>query len=124
MSGRLLGNSFVVVVGLAVLGLGILTVNSGPDSAPPDVVKATNADLRPYRDNQFLTALGDYTQVVTPAVALGMGHRVCTAFAEGASVDEIRQVLVQKGLPPSNASRVVLAAVSTFCPDYKYTANP
>jgi hypothetical protein len=49
---------------------------------------------------------------------------VCTAFAEGASVDEIRTVLVQKGLPPSNASRVVLAAVSTFCPDYKYQANP
>jgi hypothetical protein len=124
MSGRMWGNALVAAVGLAVLGLGIVTVNSGPDPAPPDVVKATTADLRPYKDDQFLTALGDYVQVVTPAVALGMGHRVCTAFAEGASVDEIRTVLVQKGLPPSNASRVVLAAVSTFCPDYKYQANP
>jgi hypothetical protein len=47
-----------------------------------------------------------------------MGHRVCTAFVEGSSAADIRRILVQKGLQEAEASRVVLAAVTTFCPDH------
>jgi hypothetical protein len=47
-----------------------------------------------------------------------MGMRACSAFSEGSTAADIRQVLVQKGLDEAEASRVVLAAVSTYCPEY------
>jgi hypothetical protein len=77
------------------------------------------ANERPYYDEQFMAALGANVNSVSQPVALGMGHRVCTAFAEGSSSADIRRILVQKGLGEAEASRVVLAAVAIFCPDHK-----
>jgi hypothetical protein len=123
MSGRMWGNALVAVAACSALAFGVVAVNSAPDPAAPESVTATSTE-RPYYDEHFMAALGANVNSVSRPVALGMGHRACTAFGEGASAAEIRRILVQKGLTEAQASRVILAAVSTFCPDYKFKANP
>jgi hypothetical protein len=119
MSGRFVGNAFVALVACAAVGLGLVALKSTPEMAVPEVAKSAPADERTYYEDQFMTALGGHVRSVSRAIALGMGHRACIAFTEGTSAADIRGVLVQKGLAPEEASRVVLAAVSTFCPDHK-----
>jgi hypothetical protein len=123
MSGRLLGNAFVAIVASSALALGVVALKASPMPAIPGPTGATPSSIaiaeHSYYDNQFLTALGGEVTSVNRSIAIGMGHRTCSAFTEGVSAADIRGVLVQKGLAPEEASRVVLAAVSTFCPDHK-----
>jgi hypothetical protein len=119
MSGRLWGNALVAVAACAALAFGVVAVNSAPDPMAPDTTNTTAKTGAPYYDGQFMAALGANVKSVGRSVALGMGHRVCTAFVEGSSAADIRRILVQKGLQEAEASRVILAAVATFCPDHK-----
>jgi hypothetical protein len=70
----------------------------------------------------FIAALGGRVRSVGTPVVEGMGDRTCAAFAEGASAADIRGILVQKGLHDAEASRVLLAAVSTLCPEFGHHA--
>ena len=56
---------------------------------------------------------------VSTAVAEGMAHRVCSALDEGTSVEDVRKVLVQKGVTLAESSRITLAAVTMYCTENK-----
>jgi hypothetical protein len=118
MSGRFLGNALVAVAACSAIAFGVVAVNSAPEPTAPYTASATAASEPSYYEGHFITALGGRVNSVTRVVLLGMGHRVCTAFVEGSSAADIRRILVQKGLQEAEASRVVLAAVTTFCPDH------
>jgi hypothetical protein len=117
-----LGDAFVAFAACSALALGVVGLESNPTRAIPETMGTTPGRVptaeHSYYDNQFLAALGGKATSVGPSIVVGMGHRTCSAFAEGASSARIRRVLVQKGLDEAEASRVVLAAVSTYCRDY------
>jgi hypothetical protein len=107
---------------VSLLGAAVV-VNRGP-STPPEsgpsasASVAASATVSPgpdIRDADFLAALGGQVTSVSPGVAEGMGRRVCSALDEGTPIDNVRRVLVQKGVTPAEASRITLAAVTMYC---------
>jgi hypothetical protein len=111
-----------VVVACSALTFGVVGLESDRERTSSSAVPTPTTTARPYYDHLFLLALGGDSHTVTPDAALGMGRRACSALAEGSSAADIRRVLGQKGLPAEEASRVVMAAVSTLCPDYRQRA--
>jgi hypothetical protein len=108
----LLGALLLVVT---LFGLVVLDGNA-PPSSPPASAEPSGPTIR---DSDFLKALGGQVTSVSPAVAEGMARRVCSALDEGTPVDEVRKVLVQKGVTPAESSRITLAAVTMYCAENK-----
>ena len=73
----------------------------------------------PTPDEAFLAALAGTVTTVRAEVAEEMGQRVCSAFAEGRTSDDLRTVLIGKGLTPVETNRVILAAAATYCPEFQ-----
>jgi hypothetical protein len=93
-------------------------------SASMPIPGVTAPRSQEQRDDQFITALGSPGAGQSRELLLEVGTRACSAFGEGASAAEIRQILRQKGLDDALASRVVLAATVVYCPEFKKLANP
>ena len=121
-------------VGVAILG-GLLllvlllgsAVTGGETSSQPSAslpASAVSAAAPAIRDEDFAKALGGQVTSVSPAVAQGMGRRVCSALDDGIPADDVRSVLAQKGVTPAEASRIVLAAVTMYCAENKAKAMP
>jgi hypothetical protein len=69
-------------------------------------------------DQRFITAVGGTISGLSRDGIQSLGRRACGAFSEGSSAKDIRTILVGKGLTDAQANRVVLAAASTYCPEY------
>ena len=110
-----LGSAAAVVILAAVLTVNRIGGEVAVAPSPSSSSATAFAPAPTTRDADFLKALGGQVTSVSAPVAEGMGHRVCSALAEGTSVAEIRGVLVQKGLTPAEATRVILAAVTMYC---------
>lgn len=97
---------------------------SGPSprsTATPDVAPSASVHV-PTPDEAFLAALAGKVTTVRAEVAEEMGRRVCSAYAEGLTSDDLRTVLIGKGLTPVEANRVILAAAATYCPEFQTKA--
>jgi hypothetical protein len=109
-------------MGLCIVAMVLTACSSAYQTSPAETasspVAGTAKNIALPADEVFLNALAGRVTSVGSAVAEGMGHRVCSAFAESVTVAEIRSVIQEKGLRPSEASRIVLAAVTAYCPEY------
>lgn len=54
---------------------------------------------------------------------LGMGHAVCRALNDGASIYDIFNTLDSIGMPPKMGGEIAGAAVRHFCPRFSYIAK-
>lgn len=113
------------VCAITLSGCGSSTdASTGPSSAAetfgaPDASAASASMSSAEKEQRFMAAVGSGVPDVPREVALSMAQRTCSAFSEGATASDIRDILVRKGLTPAQASRVVLAAVSTYCQEFR-----
>jgi len=119
---------------LAVLGiLAVVMVAcvacGGTSATPADTAtvsmsaSATPSLTRVQRDDRFITASGLVDSGSRDGL-ISLGERACGAFAEGSKADAIRAIFVGKGLTPTEANRVLLAAVAVYCPEFGNSVNP
>ena len=110
---------------VAILSACAASTDASPSSAPVSVASAAAASSAAAsmssveKERRFMAAVGSGVPDVPREVALSMAQRTCSAFSEGATASDIRDILARKGLTPAQASRVVLAAVSTYCPEFR-----
>jgi len=110
-----------VVALLAIPALGGCSSGAASADEPLSVAVPAAGVVEPEApsgDSVFLSAIAGRVTSVGTAAAQGMGQRVCSAFAEGTKVLDIRNVLIQKGLEPAEASMIIMAAVSSYCPEW------
>jgi hypothetical protein len=85
---------------------------------------STSTTISDQKEDAFIAALGGSLGTHSRSETASMGERACGAFGEGYSPADIRDILVRKGLTQAQASRVILAAVVSYCPEFKQKANP
>jgi len=120
-----LGSTLACGAVLVVSGCGTAPA-SQPDTstAAPSASSAAPLLTSQEKQQRFVEAIGAQGGNASRDALLSMGERTCSAFGEGASAADIRGILMVKGLSQAQASRVILAAAMTLCPEFKKDANP
>ena len=85
---------------------------------PAEDSSANGTTARP-EDQPFLEDLGTARGGLSIDVVVTMAERVCGAFSEGSTAADIRGILARRGLTTAEAARLLLAAVSNYCPEFR-----
>ena len=96
-------------------------------SAPgPDAVASAGATTSPLseEDAAFVAALGSGLTGLNASTAISVAKRTCGAFQEKSTVDDIRAVLADKNISAAQSTRIILAAVTVYCPEFKDRVAP
>ena len=118
--------AFALLAGLLLLAAfvawGLPRSGQGSTSTASSAAAPSVSVHVPTPDEAFLAALAGKVTTVRAEVAEEMGRRVCSAYAEDLTSDDLRTVLIGKGLTPVEANRVILAAAATYCPEFQSKA--
>ena len=113
----------VVLLLVAFVAWGLPRSGQQPTVAVPSSQAPPSGGVHvPTADEAFLAALAGKVTTVRAEVAEEMGRRVCSAYAEGLTSDDLRTVLIGKGLTAVEANRIILAAAATYCPEFQTKA--
>jgi hypothetical protein len=105
----------VCIVGLILFGCWSF-MSGAWDGTPPSAPLAAQAVVQSAADRQFLATVNMGVPRWTPNTAIGIGQRVCGAFAEHFTRDQVTLVLTGKGIAAQDAEGLMQAAVAAYCP--------
>lgn len=103
---------------LAVVGLGACSNTSTPDPAPAvsHSASAPSSDDQAFLDTVHENAPG--TENVPDSSLENLGHAICGAFDQGATVQDVANTAEQNGVDAHTAGVITGAAVGVYCPEH------
>lgn len=114
----------------ALTGAVLVLSGCGTSDTPSDTVTTSVEPFQSESDSGFTATedefLYDVSNHMTPALhsepqadVVDLGYSICTAFDNGATLEQVLTVGVENGLTARDTSVIAAAATVNFCPEFR-----